>query len=324
MKALKISLAVIVVAAICIFVIKAIVPPKCDKCNKNLKECICIDIDIDTDNPFVIGIRKQINDLQNKPDNKFCKKEYNSIEYDILMEYNNKNLGTGQDNEKWKNRLLLELFREYSDKFIKQALYIFDRNEWKKEDLDIISGETARLEKNSYNEKNGAFQPDFIKFRQILNQYNKINKFITECNDFEYLDTILDARFPVSEVRDKLSNVATYQNNNLGNEYVNNCTRLHNELKGIPEKLYNEHYNYLRNKIWYWEGKYKNRFNSDDAYKKAFFAPMEEELEKFEEIFKKDDYSFFNKQNYNDLKYKLEFDEYCASLYFQSKKANKK
>jgi hypothetical protein len=277
MKTLKISLAVVVLAAIGVFVWLAMKPAKCEKCGKPLKECICLDGKDNTKDPAKV-IGQKINDLQNKPNNKFCKKEYDEIKYDIAETYKKSQLGIGAENEKQNKSLSQKLFREYSKKFIEQALYVFDHNEWKIEDLDSIAIETARLQKDLNHTTDDAFEQEFKKLQQIRNKYDEIVGFISSCKGFSYSGTDLKDRFPIADVQSKISRATNLRNNSLENKYVNHCTRLHEGLKEIPQALFSAHVKYLDNKINYWSNMYPN-YGSYNNYLTLLYKPMRNEIE---------------------------------------------
>jgi hypothetical protein len=74
----------------------------------------------------------------------------------------------------------------------------------------------------------------------------------------------------------------TYLVNNLDNTYVNNCTRLKDGLREIPQKLLNKHIAYLRAKIQqngrkYTESKY-NKYQSD--YSNNIYMPLSNQIDK--------------------------------------------
>jgi hypothetical protein len=277
MKALKISLAALVLAAIGVFVWLAIKPAKCDKCGKPLKECVCL-VDIDSDNPFVKGIEQKINDLQNKPNENFCKKDYDEIKFDIADKYKKLQLGSGTEGDKWNKSLAQNLFRAYSAKFIEQAFYVFRHNEWKMEDLNFIATETAHLQKEPNHTADDAFEPKFKELQQIRNKYNEIVSFISSCKSFGYSGTALSNRFPIADVQSKISRATSLRNNHLENEYVNHCTRLHDGLKEIPQALFRAHVRYLDRKINDWSDMYPN-YPNQKSYADLLYTPLRSEID---------------------------------------------
>ena len=281
MKVIKISIAVLAVAAIGVFVWLGIKPTKCEKCNKPLTECVCL-IDIDSDNPFVKNIAQKIDELQSKPVNKFCKKDYDEIKFDIAEKNKKSQFGSGKEGEKWHQSLSVNLFRVYAAKFIDQAFYVFQNNEWKKEDLEIIDIETARLQTDTNHSADDAFEPKFKEIRQIYNKYMEVVKFIMNANSLPHYGTGLSDHFPVAEVQRKMSEAKTLRDNHLGNEYVNNCTRLHDRLKEIPQNLFNAHVKYLDDKIDKFVKKYSDpeyNFTSQAEYARILNKPIQDEIE---------------------------------------------
>jgi ribonucleotide reductase beta subunit family protein with ferritin-like domain len=78
-----------------------------------------------------------------------------------------------------------------------------------------------------------------------------------------------------------MSKAKRYLDNNLNNEYVNHCTRLHNELREIPGKMYKKYLEYLKNLVDQNCGQYK-QYESSQAYeKRKEFGAINEELNQF-------------------------------------------
>jgi len=64
----------------------------------------------------------------------------------------------------------------------------------------------------------------------------------------------------------------------LENELVNNCTKLHNGLKEIPQYLFSAQVDYLEHKINNWSGLYSN-YNSQSDYSNNLYKPLKAEIE---------------------------------------------
>lgn len=267
MKALKISLAIIVVATIVFFIIRSLVappPPPPIALPKN---------------QFTMRIEQEIDSLENLPDSKFCKDFYKEVEYHINDYYKSGRLGKNQlENDQWKENLSKNLYSAYTDKFIRQAFYVFRGSEWRNEDLIFIRSEHQTLRMSNLLERGSPVDRKFAEIQSIFNQYDEIVSFISTCNGFSYSAFGLSDRFPISDVKGKISRAAEYQNRRLGNEYVNNCTRLHNGLKEVSQVLFNAHVRYLNNKIIQWSGLYSN-YNSQNDYNNNLGRPIQSEIE---------------------------------------------
>jgi hypothetical protein len=126
----------------------------------------------------------------------------------------------------------------------------------------------------------------------------------------------LDIVFPYDDVKNKISAANIYRNNLLGNLYINNCPRLHNELKEIPQVLFRAHVRYLDKLISSWSNMFTN-YNTQKAYVIGIYSPLENKIDEFDnEIYQVSEFS----NEYSRLKNKWEADGTNAYNYFNSKK----
>ena len=112
-------------------------------------------------------ILKDIYDkITNAPDNQFCVKAYEEIQKKINLFF--------KDEPSKKTKFMYELQYAYTDKFILQAMYVFDRNEWKSSDISTIRREYKRCKVFSKD------NTDLNKIYSILVEYDKLLKFNSE------------------------------------------------------------------------------------------------------------------------------------------------
>ncbi|MCL2650068.1 MAG: hypothetical protein FWD60_03450 [Candidatus Azobacteroides sp.] len=229
-------------------------------------------------NQFTAKIEAEIEQLKAKPDNKFCKDFYNVVAFHISDFYKQNRFGKNQsENDQWKENLEKNLYSAYAEKFIKQVRIIFRGSEWKPEDLNFIQAEKNELKKSKLLVAGSPVDKEFTTIQTALNKYNEIVSFISSCKSFGFSGTALSDRFPIENVREKLSKVASLRNNRLENEFVNNCTRLHDGLKEIPQALFKKHVWYLDNKIDYWSNMWCN-YNSHKDYSQNLNTPLKNEI----------------------------------------------
>lgn len=269
MKALKISLVVIVVAAISagiFFWIQSTKEP--DKVKA-------------PENQFTRKIEQEIEQLKAKPDSKFCKDFYKEVAYHIDDFFKQNRFGNNpSENDQWKENLEKNLYSAYADKFIKQAFYAFRNSKWKSEDLKFIQAEKNALKKSKLLITGSPVYKEFTKIQTVLDKYYEIVDFISSCEDFSYSGSNLADRFPIAEVQSKIQIAASLRKDRLENEYVNNCTRLHDGLKNIPQSLFYNHVLYLENKMKYWSNMWCN-YNSHKDYSQNLNAPLKSEINDF-------------------------------------------
>ena len=198
MKAVKIILAVVVVAIIAFFVTKWLInidPPK--------------DIDLPK-NQYTERIEIEIDSLK-----KFCQKYYNDVQYRISDYFNQGFLGNNEsDNSQWQEILLKNLYSAYAPKFVEQATYVFSRSDWKNDDLKFIRNEVKNLKSSVYLGSTGLVT-SFDEINTILAKYDEINNFINACKGYTYSNYDLESTFP--DVSDMIQKSRANITNNLDN-----------------------------------------------------------------------------------------------------------
>jgi hypothetical protein len=305
MKIVKISLTIVVIGIISFLVIQSLGgSPKIDKVAP-------------PGNPFTQKIDEEIKNLSQLPENKFCNVKYNEVKYYIDDYYKSQLLGKNKyENNQWKEILSKNLYSVYSSKFIKQSYSVFNKTEWNIKDIEFIRSECIILRKSEFLEKGSPIDNSYSKIQLILSKYDEINNFIASCNGFSYSDYGLDSSFPISNVTGKISKAKAYKTNNLENEYLNNCSRLHIQLNKIPELLFNKHYNYLKNKfILKTENnsrKEYKQYTSFNNYKMVFNTPLNTEL------------GLMDKRIYNVNHFELKYEELKKILDDDSRNAYNK
>ena len=300
MKALKICLAVIVIAAIGAGIIFWI---------QNTKEPDEIKA---PENAFTQKVEAEIEQLKAKPNDKFCKNFYENVAFHIDDFYKQNRFGNNQfENNQWKENLEQRLYSAYAEKFIKQAFYVFRGSRWEPEDLNFIRSEEQFLRKSKLL-KNGPTLQEFTQIQTIFNKYDEIVDFISSCKNFSYSTTALSDNFPITDVESKILRTTSLRLDQLENDFVNNCTRLHDELKEIPRGLFRSHVRYLDDKISYWSEMYSN-YNSQKEYKELLFDKLKAEID----ILDEDIYNVVNfSHEYSRMTNKLNSDGQNAYHYF--------
>jgi hypothetical protein len=119
---------------------------------------------------------------------------------------------------------------------------------------------------------------EFTKIQTIFDKYDEIVALISSCKGFAFSGTALSNRFPIADVQSKIARAADYRKNNLENGYVNNCIRLHDGLREIPQALFRAHVHYLDNKIDEWSEMYSN-YNSHSDYVNNLNRPLKTEID---------------------------------------------
>jgi hypothetical protein len=301
MKIVKISLVIIVVVAISFFVIQSLIStPTVGQTRPPA-------------NSFVAKIQNEIGAIESKPDNAFCKDYYNEVMYHIDDFYKNSKLGkTKLENDQWKENLSKQLYATYAGKFIRQAYFVFNHSDWDGNNLNFIRGEYPVLQNSPLLEKNGAIDKKFNEIKGIFSKYDEISAFISSCSGFSYSTEKLSDTYPLAEISQNISRASSYLDNKLGNAYLNNCTRLHSELKEIPKILFYAHVRYLDNMIKSWSNMFSN-YSSQKAYADGLYRVIENKIDELDnDIYNVSDFD----SEYSRLKEKWQADGTKAYNYF--------
>ena len=302
MKAVKMILAIVVVATIGFFVTKWLInidPPK----NVDLPK-----------NQYTERIESEIDSLKKMPESKFCQKYYNDVQYRINDYFNQGFLGKNEsDNSQWQEILLKNLYSAYAHMFVEQAMYVFGRSDWKNEDLKFIRSEVKILKNSSYLGSTGLVT-SFDEINSILAKYDEINGFINACKSFAYSNYDLKNTYP--NVSEKIIKSRAYITNNLDNSYVNNCTRLKDGLEAIPKILFDNHISYLTKKINNNGAKY-NDFNYQSDFSNSIYTPLRNQVDALNnDIYGISDNAFGN--GYNSVYYLLSGYNRDATNYYKN------
>jgi hypothetical protein len=272
MKTFKITLSIIVVAVIAFLVVWWLIIMSKPK-----------PISV-PENPFTNYIKQRIDSLGALPDSRFSNETYVYLTYLIddfyrphPPQYPYGRLGNSQmENDQRKENFTRELYSAYAEKFIRQAFYVFRGSEWDANKLQFIRSEYQTLRRSNLLVKGSPVDLEFTTIQNVLGKYDEIDGFISTCKSVSFTDNSLSARFPVSDVQDKISQTNTYLNGGLG-EYVNNCTSLRNELKEITQSLFKVHIRYLDNKIRDWSHMYMH-YNTFNDYNNNLAQPIQGEI----------------------------------------------
>jgi hypothetical protein len=304
MKAVKIILAIVVVAIIGFFVTKWLInidPPK--------------DVDLPK-NQYTERIESEIDSLKKMPENKFCQKYYNDVQYRINDYFNQGFLGENEsDNSQWQEILSKNLYSAYAPKFVEQAMYVFSRSEWKNDDLKFIRSEAKILKSSTYLGNTGLVT-SFDEINTILAKHDEINGFINACKGFAYSNYDLETTYP--DVSEKIIKSRAYITNNLDNSYVNNCTRLKDGLQSIPKILFDKHISYLTKKIND-NGARNDEFNSQIDFSNTIYTPLRNQVDALnDDTYGIGDYVFNN--GYNSVYNLLSDFNRDATNYYKNKR----
>ena len=237
----------------------------------------------DEKNQFIEEIDRKIDSLANQPESTFSHQIYEDIHYRITDFANQQHFGqTESENNQVSESLHKTLYSTYAPKFVAQAKYVFSRSEWKVEELNLIRAEMRELSNSPYLESRSDMSNSFAELRSILAKYDEISAFVISCKNFSVPVQQLDNQFP--DVTDKIQRSEQYLSANLENAYVNNCTRLKEDLRNVRQYLSDNNYNYLLEKIHYHGGRY-TEFSKTSDFQNAITRKLKNEVASFKQRF---------------------------------------
>lgn len=193
-------------------------------------------------------IENQIDSLEFEPENKLNLEKFNRITYTI-KKYAESGLldSIKQDNDTKREILEKDLISVYSVKFVKQAMYVFQRSEWRQTDISQIRLGVNALINSPYLRRGTSVANDLENFISIIAKYDEITAFVDSCKNLSVPIDQVDSKFP--DVSDKIRRSKQYLSEGLENSYVNNCLRLREDLENVPEFLFESNKRFILAKI---------------------------------------------------------------------------
>jgi len=205
-------------------------------------------------------IEKKIESLGAKPDNMFYQSLYNEIVLEITnLGKKNKLGGSTIENRDNTDMLLNNVFTVYANKFIQTSFTVFEKPVWEQNDIDLIREESQKLSNSEFLANPSRIFNDLSSLQTIINKYDEVTNFISSSKrlKLESNPYLLDYTFPFNILKNKISRVERYKNNQLGNTYVNNNLQLHTKLSKIKKQLIKQYTDYVYYKINYHMGSYQ-------------------------------------------------------------------
>lgn len=319
MKTLKIILAISVVSTIGYFIWKWL---------PNVGEGDGVGL---PKNQYTLEIQNKIKEISAKPADVFCHQDFVNIQSSIDDFYKGGFLGKKYEkkgkidievndennNAEWKKILSKDLYSAYAQKFVEQSMYVFNGTAWRIQDVSFIRKETNQLSSSEFLVSNSPIAQSFNQIKSVLDEYDQINTFINNCNNYGFNDGDIDANFP--DVSDMISQAKNYQIRGFENNQLNNCNRLINDLKSIPQSMFKKHINYLIDKITE-NAPLFDQFQTQPEYQDVIYRKLKNQVSNLTNIYGLNDDEFtikFDSLNNFLLQYSQN-----ASKYFRGQPTN--
>lgn len=197
-------------------------------------------------------IEKKIKSLGAKPNNIFYQSLYNEIVGEISTLGKKNKLGESPiENRDNTDMLLNNVFTVYANKFIQTSFTVFEKSVWEQNDIDLIREESQKLSNSEFLANPSRIYDNLSSLKKIINKYDEVTNFASSSRRLILKSNpyLLDYTFPFNTLKNKISRVERYKNNQLGNTYVNNNLQLHTKLSKIKKQLIKQYTYYVYYKI---------------------------------------------------------------------------
>lgn len=283
-------------------------------------------------NTYTEEIQKKIDAINSLPSTQFSRQEYEKIRSSIYLFSKEgylgiksvkegkiwKNIRDDSNNKLWNEILSKNLYAAYTKKFIDQANHVLNSTLWRVEDLSFIRNEIQYLKKSPFLAPDDTDAQKLESISTVLNEYNQINNFISTCNNYKYTNFGIDESFP--DLSNLMNTAKSFLDKGFKNEQLNNCIRIKNSLKSLPNTFFNKQYDYYKEKI----DKQAERYveyppiqENQPKYRTEIYDKLRNQInEKFDgELYGIDQDSF--EQNQQKLNLQLKKYGQWSNVYFQ-------
>lgn len=264
----------------------------------------------------------KIESLRKMPDNSFCHDSFVEIKYCIDDDFKQKRLGKNHDeNVQWSKNLYSNLYAVYSEKFIRQAFYVFRGAEWEIDKIKFIRDKYLSIQKEGKQagvlETNSDIDKKFKEIADVFSKYDSVMSFVNSCNAAANSEKNLNLPFPIDISKDLISRSFAFLLNNTKDEFLKNCGRLEKKLMEVPQLMFLAHVKFLDNKINEYNGRYIS-CESQIEYSKNVYQPLMKDIET---IYQDDIYNENSSSTeYNRLYERIKIQNAEAYRHFNKKK----
>jgi hypothetical protein len=225
-----------------------------------------------SENIYIPKIERKIDALKNS-NTASSHASYTEIRNDIIIFNREKKISNGD-----KEIFLKNLEYAYFEKFIDEAFRLFTYPTWNPDKLRFINSETNRLRNSPFLEQGSQVNNKLNEIRTILDKYYEIDELIRYASTFHNQTIDIDTKFDIVKAKRIITRATNYITNNLDNQYVNRCFRLHSQLREIRRTIYQIHLQHVKDKVDYWYGKW-NQYASHQEYYDKLYYPIYQEID---------------------------------------------
>ena len=242
-------------------------------------------------------IEKKIKSLGAKPNNMFYQSLYNEIVGEISTLGKKNKLGESpSENNDTTDMLLNNVFTVYANKFIQTSFTVFEESVWEQNDIDLIREESQKLSNSEFLANPTRIYDNLSSLQTIINKYDELTNFISSSKRLKLKSNqyLIDYTFPFNTLKNKISKVERYKNNQLDNTYVNNNLELHTKLSRIKKQLIAQYTNYVEVKILNHLESYKElpKTIGFNYYRQTIHSKLEAVVDNFKNNCDDNDYDF--------------------------------
>lgn len=265
---------------------------------------------------FTKKLDVRIDSLKNMPEYSFCRDLYDLTMHDITF-YDSQNVLDPEDRSNdsvvavyYKKTLLVA----YCNKFCAQTKFVFEKTNWKKENIDFIRKETDNIINTEYM-TSGTCYNKLAEIKSVLKERDNIMNFIKKCG---YPETSGDVGVHYDQDNDSrlISKAKNYlDGNGLNHKEILNDSKIKKGLETVNVVTCYRHFNYLKRKVEFWSKKY-SEFDRQLDYSNIIYTPLAAQVNAVDNVIYHIDQDDFY-QKYNEIKRNLDTNNDKAYYYYQ-------
>lgn len=264
MKAIKISLTILVVGLIGFFVYQSM---------DNKGDASAIADSALPENVYTKKIKNEIDSLKTFLDTIFAKHYYSDVldRIDLFHKSEKLNKDNAEFNDKHKEQLSKSLLSAYIKQFNKYAIYQFNQAGWSSTELSLIRDEIDEIKRSPILSEGNEVETALKTPIEVIEKYDEINSFISTTYSVSGNINDINNGISLDDVKSKVNKARQYLKDDLDNKYVNKNTELKHRLNQVPNNILSAQLSFFNKKVDKHGPTYKDFPNSktftDKVYK---------------------------------------------------------
>lgn len=270
MKAIKISLTILVVGLIGYFVYQSIE----NKGGPSDRGDVAL-----PENVYTQRINREIDSLKTFSDTIFAKHYYSDVlnRIDLFHKSEKLNKDNAEFNDKHKEQLSKSLLSAYIKQFNKYAIYQFNQDGWSSAELSLNRNEINAIKRSPILSEGNEVETELKTPIEVIEKYDEINSFISTTYSVSGNINDINNGISLNDVKSKVHKARQYLSNDLDNKYVNKNTDLKHRLNQVPNNILSAQLSFFNKKVDKHGPTYKD-FPNSKAFTDKVYKPISKQL----------------------------------------------